>query len=173
MNGYKLVDRKFFNRDDVVAVARDLIGKFLLSGHATKSTGGIITETEAYAGEVDRASHAFAGRRTQRTEIMYSEAGTLYVYLCYGIHSMLNIVSNKKDIPHAILIRSIFPVIGLDLIRKQRGQKTFSDLTICSGPGNLTKGLGVSLVQNGTMINQGAIQIQDRNLIIPEGLIHA
>src|SRR5688572_7863163 len=99
--------RDFYTREDVVLVAKELLGKVLCTKWNGKTTSGIITETEAYEGITDRASHAYRGRRTERTEIMYSEGGTAYVYLCYGMHHLFNVVTNKKDIPHAVLIRAV------------------------------------------------------------------
>src|SRR6185436_18626958 len=97
-----------------------LLGKYLFTNFDGIFTGGIITETEAYNGVVDRASHAFGGRRTARTETMYGEGGTAYVYLCYGIHSLFNVVTNKKNDPHAVLIRAIYPTEGIDQMRIRR-----------------------------------------------------
>ncbi|HPE43960.1 MAG TPA: DNA-3-methyladenine glycosylase, partial [Bacteroidales bacterium] len=105
-----LVDQSFFLRDDVVAIARDLIGKIILVEDQKTVKAGIIAETEAYAGETDRASHAYGGRRTNRTETLYLSGGHVYVYLCYGIHHLLNFVTNQAGIPHAVLIRGIVPV---------------------------------------------------------------
>jgi len=99
----------FYNRKDVVKIARELLGKLLVTEFGAR-TSGIIVETEAYAGTTDKASHAYKGRRTGRTEVMYSQGGTAYVYLCYGIHHLFNVVTNIKDIPHAVLIRAIEPV---------------------------------------------------------------
>src|SRR5437868_461481 len=106
--------RDFYLRSDVVQIAKDLLGKYLFTNFNGKLTGGIITETEAYAGEIDRASHAYGGRRTKRTEIMFAQGGTAYVYLCYGIHHLFNVVTNNKNIPHAILIRAVKPIEGID-----------------------------------------------------------
>src|SRR4051812_45478122 len=111
--------KSFYQRDDVVQVAKELLGKYLFTHIDGKLTGGIITETEAYAGVIDRASHAYGGRRTARTEIMYGEGGTAYVYLCYGIHSLFNVVTNKKGTPHAILIRALHPTHGVETILKR------------------------------------------------------
>src|SRR4051812_10859169 len=112
--------KSFYERDNVVQIAKELLGKYLFTKFDGKLTGGIITETEAYAGQVDRASHAYGGRRTKRTEIMYGEAGTAYVYLCYGIHSLFNVVTNKKGVPHAILIRALKPTHGVETILERR-----------------------------------------------------
>jgi len=168
-----LVNLDFFKRDDVLSIARELLGKCLISKFGNKKTAGIITETEAYAGERDRASHAFGGRRTKRTEVMYQDAGTLYIYLCYGIHSLLNIVTNKSGIPHAILIRSVYPIEGLEIIQQRRGKSISPRSDSCIGPGNLSKGLGVSLKQNGIMINQGPIYLADRKINLPDQMVHS
>ena len=132
----------FYNRSNVIKVANELLGKLLVTRFDGRLSSGRIVETEAYAGIVDRASHAWNGRRTSRTEIMFGEPGIAYVYLCYGIHQMFNVVTNKKDIPHAILIRALEPVEGIDIML-QRTKKTKMDFTLTRGPGNLTKALGI------------------------------
>jgi DNA-3-methyladenine glycosylase len=106
---------EFYIRTDVVQVARDLLGKVLYTSFNHEITAGIIIETEAYAGVTDKASHAYNNRRTARTEIMYRTGGTAYVYLCYGIHSLFNIVTSVEDNPHAVLIRGIEPLHGIEL----------------------------------------------------------
>src|SRR4051812_21670161 len=106
----------YYANTDVVFLAKDLIGKTLCTRINNKLTCGIITETEAYAGIIDKASHAYGGRRTNRTETMYSKGGVSYVYLCYGIHRLFNIVTNTVDVPHAILIRAIYPTKGIEEI---------------------------------------------------------
>ena len=111
----------FYSREDVVLIARELIGKVLVSRINGITTSGIIYETEAYNGIIDSASHAFGGRRTARTEIMYHDGGTAYVYLCYGVHSLFNVVTNRKDIPHAVLIRAINPLDNADIMLKRAG----------------------------------------------------
>ncbi|HNQ60952.1 MAG TPA: DNA-3-methyladenine glycosylase [Bacteroidia bacterium] len=166
-----LISESFFKRKDVTVIAQELIGKLIYSNFDNIKTGGIITETEAYSGIQDRASHAFGGRRTARTEVMYQEAGTIYVYLCYGIHHLFNIVTNAKDIPDAILIRSIYPVTGIGTIRKRRSGTAIADSQLCVGPGNMTKGLGITINENGTLLNKSKIYItgkaylKDRSLI--------
>jgi DNA-3-methyladenine glycosylase len=134
--------RSFYTRDNVVAVARELLGKFLITRIDGVLTSGMITETEAYGGISDRASHAYNGRRTNRTEIMFAEGGTAYVYLCYGIHHLFNVVTHKKDTPHAILIRAIEPVEGIDIMVERR-KKERLDFSLTSGPGALSQALGI------------------------------
>ena len=114
----------FYQRPDVVAIAKDLLGKWLLTSlPGDEVTGGIIIETEAYAGPEDRASHAYGMRRTKRTEVMYENGGIAYVYLCYGIHHLLNVVTNSSDIPHAVLNRALLPTAGIQTMLKRRGIK--------------------------------------------------
>ncbi len=120
----KVLGNDFYQRPDVLGIARELIGKVLVANINGERTTGIITETEAYAGITDRASHAWNDRRTPRTEIMYGAGGHAYVYLCYGIHSLFNVVTNTIGIPHAVLIRAICPIEGLEtmLMRAKRTQ---------------------------------------------------
>lgn len=132
----------FYNRTDVVKIARDLIGKILLTHFGGHITAGRIVETEAYAGEGDRASHAFGGRRTKRTEIMYGDPGTAYVYLCYGIHHLFNVVTNRRDVPHAVLVRALEPTHGIPTMLQRTGKKK-ADYTLTRGPGNVSRALGI------------------------------
>jgi DNA-3-methyladenine glycosylase len=156
----------YYLNPDVVFLARDLIGKTLCTRINRKLTGGIITETEAYAGIIDKASHAYGGKRTNRTEVMYSKGGVSYVYLCYGIHRLFNIVTNVKDVPHAILIRAIYPTIGVEEIIKRRGAKLSANL--CVGPGKVSQALGIDLVHNNTSLTGKYIWLQDDGIKIKD-----
>ena len=109
----KKIGIDFYNRENVLAIARELLGKLLVTKWDGILTSGRIVEVEAYNGIPDKASHAFGGRRTNRNEIMYGSGGVAYVYLCYGIHHLFNVVTNSKEIPHAILIRAVEPVLSL------------------------------------------------------------
>jgi DNA-3-methyladenine glycosylase len=144
----KKLDAGFYNRPDVVKIAKELIGKVLVTQFGEVITSGRIVETEAYAGAIDKASHAFGGRRTNRTEVMYQPGGAAYVYLCYGIHHLFNVVTNKKDIPHAILIRAIEPIYGITTMLKRTGKKQ-ADYTLTKGPGNVSKALGIQTSHTG------------------------
>jgi DNA-3-methyladenine glycosylase len=157
------LERIFYTRQDVVQIARDLIGKYLYTNFDGKLTAGIIIETEAYEGVTDRASHAFGGRRTARTEVMYSRGGVAYVYLCYGIHSLFNIVTNEADIPHAVLIRGIYPVEGLDIM-KMRVQKHELGPGSGSGPGKVSKLLGIHYSHSGIDLLSDMIWLEDEGL---------
>ena len=144
----KKLPLSFYDRTDVVLIARELLGKILVSNIDGRKTSGIIVETEAYVAEVDRASHAFGGRRTQRNEHMYGHPATSYVYICYGMHRMMNIVTNKKDVPDAVLIRAVEPIAGIDVML-ERTKKTVADFTLTRGPGNVGKALGIEKIHSG------------------------
>lgn len=132
----------FYRRDNILIVAKELLGKVLVTRWNGVTTAGRIVEVEAYNGIIDKASHAFGGRRTDRTEIMYAAGGLAYVYLCYGIHYLFNVVTNKKEIPHAILVRALEPLIGIAEMQKRTGKKVL-DNTLTKGPGNVSKALGI------------------------------
>jgi DNA-3-methyladenine glycosylase len=162
----------FYSREDVVPIARELIGKVLVSRFNGITTSGIIYETEAYNGIVDSASHAFGGRRTTRTEIMYSDGGTAYIYLCYGVHSLFNVVTNRKDIPHAVLIRAIKPLDNTDIMLKRTGKPKLTK-HIGDGPGKVSSLLGIHFSLTGSSLlakpsGQGGdgIWIEDREITI-------
>ena len=105
----KKLTLSFYQRSDVVQIAKELLGKILVTRWDGIETSGRIVEVEAYNGIVDKASHAAGGRRTNRNEVMYGEGGVSYVYLCYGIHHLFNVVTNRPGTPHAILIRALNP----------------------------------------------------------------
>lgn len=150
----------FYQRDDTLAIAKELLGKLLISNIGEEITGGLIVETEAYLGPIDRGSHAFNNKRTPRNDIMYSEGGLAYMYICYGIHNMLNIVTGKKDSPHAVLIRAIQPTIGLDVIRRRRNLYN-QEYRLCQGPGSLAKSLALTRIHNRLNLNGDIIWIED------------
>lgn len=138
----KKLPREFYTRSDVLAVARDLLGKKLVvPGRNRQRVSGIIVETEAYRGPEDRASHAWNGRRTQRTETMYGAGGTAYVYFVYGMYNQFNVVTNVEDIPHAVLVRALEPSEGLTVMRRRRRGRSEYELT--SGPGRLCLAMGI------------------------------
>src|SRR6266853_1478796 len=134
--------REFYTRPDVLEVARDLLGKKLVIRNRNgRRVAGIIVETEAYRGPEDKASHAYNGRRTRRTETMYGIGGTSYVYFVYGMYNQFNVVTNVEDVPHAILVRAVEPSEGLDIMRRRRRGRSEYDLT--SGPGRLCLAMGI------------------------------
>ncbi len=171
-----IIQKEFYLSENVVEIARNLIGKHLFTKINDEISGGIITETEAYEGITDKASHAYNGRKTKRTEIMFLEGGIAYIYLCYGIHSMFNIVTNKSNIPHAVLIRGIFPTHGIGFILNRMNKKSLSKNMI-NGPGKLTKALNINYSLSGIDLNininknQPSIWLENNNIEIPVGKI--
>lgn len=139
---------QFYKRQDVVAIAKELLGKVIVTKFDGITTSGRIVETEAYIGLTDKASHTFGGKRTARNEHMYASAGTTYVYICYGMHHLFNVVTNEKDIPDAVLIRAVEPLKGIDTMLKRTKKKNL-DNTLTKGPGNAGKALGISKDHSG------------------------
>jgi DNA-3-methyladenine glycosylase len=156
----KKLDTGFYNRADVVKIAKELIGKVLVTQFGEVITSGHIVETEAYAGAIDRASHAYGNRRTNRTEVMFQSGGLAYVYLCYGIHHLFNVVTNLKDVPHAILIRALDPLQGINTMLQRTGKKKV-DYTLTKGPGNVSKALGITTGHTGLSLLGDEIYIAD------------
>lgn len=161
----KKLPLSFYQREDVVSIARELLGKIIVTKFDGITTTGRITETEAYNGIGDKASHAYAGRRTARTEIMYKHGGTAYVYLCYGIHHLFNVVTNAADVPHAVLIRGIKPLTGIDAMM-QRANKTKLDKNSGKGPGNVSKLLGISTGHTGHSLMSKDLFIADDGYVV-------
>ena len=154
----KKLSLSFYQRKDVVTIAKDLIGKIVVTNIDGKITSGRIVETEAYVAHIDKASHAYKGKRTLRNEAMYAAAGTVYVYICYGMHNMLNIVTNDIDVPDAILIRAIEPIDGIDTML-ERTNKKILDNTLTKGPGNVAKAMGISKNISGLIVGEKIINI--------------
>jgi DNA-3-methyladenine glycosylase len=166
----KKLDHHFYDNEDVVLLARQLLGKLLVTRIDGIYTSARIVETEAYAGAIDRASHAYGGRRTNRTEIMFGDPGKAYVYLCYGIHHLFNIVTNKKDVPHAILIRAVEPVDGIEDMLIRTGKRK-ADYTLTKGPGNVSRAMGIKTSHTGTELSGNLIYIVDDNMTVAEDSI--
>ncbi|HUZ61646.1 MAG TPA: DNA-3-methyladenine glycosylase [Hanamia sp.] len=158
----KKVPLSFYDRKDVVKIAGELLGKIIVTNFDGNTTSGRIVETEAYTGLTDRASHSFGGRRTARNEHMYSSPGTAYVYICYGMHQMFNITTNKKEIPDAVLIRAVEPVDGITIMAKRTGKK-ITDNTLSRGPGNVGKALGIYKHHSGLFLLDKEIYLLDDN----------
>ena len=156
----KKLPRRFYEGTDVVGIARDLIGKVLVTHIDGKLTSARIVETEAYAGVTDKASHAYGGRRTNRTEVMFGRGGVAYVYLCYGIHHLFNVVTHAAETPHAVLIRAGEPLEGADVMRKRTGKRP-GDKSLGRGPGNISKALGITTALTGESLLGNLIYIAD------------
>ncbi|TVQ07811.1 MAG: DNA-3-methyladenine glycosylase [Bacteroidetes bacterium] len=165
------INRDYYIENDTLWLARDLLGKYLYC-HSDQygPGGGIITETEAYLGANDRASHAYGNRRTQRTETMFKTGGIAYVYLCYGIHHLFNIVTAAEDIPHAVLVRGILPMAGNINMERRTGRKV---PFLLDGPGKLTRAMGITTHLNGAALDQDTIWLEDKSIQVPDAVISA
>ena len=154
------LSQAFYRNPDVQAVARELLGKSLCTNLDGELTKIIITETEAYAGVHDKASHAYGGRRTKRTEPMFLDGGIAYVYLCYGIHHLFNVVTNTAGTPHAVLIRAGVPLEGLEVML-QRRKRTVADKTLLGGPGTIAQAAAITTAMTGEALHGTKIWIED------------
>ena len=162
----------FYLNTDVNSLARQLIGKMLFTQIDGEITAGIIVETEAYAGIEDKASHAYGGRLTDRTKTMYLKGGVSYVYLCYGIHNLFNVVTGPLNTPHAVLIRGVEPVIGTEIMLQRRGMALFKP-NLTAGPGALSKALGIDRTFNAKDLTGEEIWIEDGWDVDPESIVAA
>lgn len=168
INSDKRLTDSFYTRSDVVQIARELLGMKIFTVIDNIITAGIITETEAYAGMNDKACHAHLGKFTKRTATMYEKGGTAYVYLCYGIHHLFNIVTNIEGKADAVLIRAIEPIEGIEAMHERRAVKS-DTIKLASGPGKLTQALGINKDFNGvdlTASNEIWIEPGDKSLIL-------
>ena len=168
----KKLPESFYKRDNVLQIGKELLGKLLVTKWNGVISSGRIVEVEAYNGIIDKASHAFGGRRTNRNEIMYANGGVAYVYLCYGIHHLFNAVTNNKEIPHAILIRALEPVKGIDEMLRRVG-KTKLDNALTKGPGNLSKALGLFTFHSGNSLQSKELFIADDGFVFSKKEIAA
>ena len=155
----KKLSASFYERNNVVQIARELLGKMLVTTWKGVRTSGRIVETEAYAGLQDKASHAFRGR-TPRTAVLFDTTGAAYVYLCYGLHQMFNISTNKDGLPHAVLIRGVEPIEGVDAMLLRTGKKV-ADYSLTRGPGNVGKAFGFHRSQSGLSLQSDDLFIAD------------
>nr|WP_255647371.1 DNA-3-methyladenine glycosylase [Fulvivirga sedimenti] len=153
--------KSFYFNDDVCDAARNLLGKVLYVEGPEGICGGMIVETEAYSYR-ERACHAYGNRRTARTETLFSAGGSAYVYLCYGIHRLFNVVTNAEGIAEAVLIRALEPVTGVELMKSRRGNIAYTGLT--SGPGKLSEALSISLEHDGRPLLGDQIWISDEGV---------
>lgn len=160
------LSNSFYQRQDVVLIAKELIGKEICRRIDGKVLRGIITETEAYSGENDKACHAHLGRFTKRTATMYKAGGVAYVYLCYGIHHLFNIVTNMEGKADAVLIRAIEPVIGIDFMKEFRNYKG-DPIKMAAGPGKLTQALNINKsLNNENLVLSNNLWIEDAGVNI-------
>lgn len=151
--------REFYDRSDTLAVARDLLGTLLVVPAADGTrVSGMIVETEAYLGVNDLAAHSYGGRRTPRNEVMYGRAGHVYVFFVYGMYYQFNVVSGPPGHPHAVLIRAVEPLDGIDLMRARRG--AMNGLNLTSGPGKLCIAMGIDRSLNGEDLRNGTVWLE-------------
>lgn len=160
---WMILPQSFYTRKDVVKIAKELLGKVLVTNFDGVRTSGMIVETEAYAGEFDKASHAYGNRRTARTETMFKEGGVAYVYLCYGIHHLFNVVTHMADVPHAVLIRAVYPLEGIDHMLQRRKKEQLQS-TLTAGPGAMSVALGIHTRDTGKSLQGPEIWIEDRGI---------
>ena len=162
----------FYQREDVVSISKELLGKTIFTSFGGQTTGGIIVETEAYRAPDDKACHAFGNKLTDRTKTMFQEGGTLYVYISYGIHTMINVVTAKEGQAHAILIRAIEPIIGKEIMIERRRHQSLRIETV-NGPGKTARALGVEKQHDGCVLfnKSSGIWIEDSNRVISSDMI--
>jgi DNA-3-methyladenine glycosylase len=154
--------RSYYLNEQVTAIARDLLGKVLVCRHGKKLVGAMIVETEAYSYK-EKGCHAYNSKRTARTSVMFMPGGHAYVYLCYGIHHLFNVVTNRKGMAEAVLVRSVEPIEGIaDMLQRTNQLKISTSLT--SGPGKLTRAMGISLQHNAADLCADDIWIEDRGI---------
>jgi DNA-3-methyladenine glycosylase len=147
-------------------IARFFLGKFLCVQAPDGYAEGMITETEAYWGPQDAASHAYGNRRTARTEVMFAAGGAAYVYFCYGMHRMFNIVTGKAETPHAVLVRAVKITAGHDIVKRRR--KGVAEKNWASGPGRVCAALNIEMHHNRHDLPRGEkIWIEDRGVKVP------
>lgn len=164
---YPKLSRDFYEKDDVVQISKDLLGKYLFTNIDGVLTGGMIVETEAYNGRCDKACHAHLNKRTKRTEVMYDYGGRAYVYLCYGIHYLFNITTNTKDKADAILVRALEPEVGLEemLVRRQMER---AETRLTAGPGVMSQALGITTKLYGESLRDSTVWVENRNVVLNE-----
>jgi DNA-3-methyladenine glycosylase len=153
------LNEEFYQGANVVEIARNLLGKGLFTRKKKVVTGGIIVETEAYSWK-EKGCHAYNARKTDRNAIMFEAGGHSYVYLCYGIHSLFNVVTNVAGTADAVLIRALEPLSGIEEMKKRRGPLT-NPFHLTSGPGKLSKALGIDRSLNGKFLLNDDVWIED------------
>ena len=156
----KKVSRQFYLSENTLAIARDLLGKLIVvpDPNGTRISG-MIVETEAYLGEIDRAAHTYEGRRTPRTEAAYKRGGHVYVFFVYGMYYQFNVVCGPAGHPHVVLIRAVEPVEGIEIMRVRRGQ--MKDRNLTSGPGKLCIAFNIDKGMNGADLLGDKIWLED------------
>ena len=179
MSKFQKLPRAFYIRPDVVQIARELLGKYLVTDIDDKITAGKIVETEAYCGETDKACHAHLNKKTERTKIMFEKGGVAYVYLVYGMYKLFNIVTNEYGKADAILIRAVEPIEGIETMLQRRKMERIKDKegnlklrrNLTAGPGIMSIAMGIELSDYGQDLTENRIWIEDRKEVIEESQI--
>lgn len=164
------LDKSFYQRTDVVQIARELLGKVLVTNTNGHITTGMIVETEAYSWK-ERGCHAYQNRKTKRNEVMFMPGGFAYVYLCYGMHNMVNVVTNCENVAEAVLIRALEPLEGVDIMKKRRKIQHDRLPALTSGPGKLTVAMGINRKFNGKPLTGEEIWIEEGEKISPRKVV--
>jgi len=159
------LNKSFYCSNNILDIAQSLLGKILYTNFSNKLTGGMIVEVEAYLGATDKACHSYNNKRTKRTEAMFESGGISYVYLCYGMHYLFNVVVGEKNNPCAILIRAIEPVDGIKMMLKRRNFTQLKN-NLTNGPGKLTQSLGITNKFNKQSLIDTLVWIEDHNIQI-------
>jgi len=166
----KKLTKPFYTNSDVLAISKALLGQVLCTDINGKLCNGIIVETEAYNGRTDEGCHAYPNKRTKRTEVMYEQGGLAYVYLCYGIHNMLNIVCNTKGNADCVLIRAVEPTEGIDVMLKRRNMKKLNK-RLTMGPGSVGQAMGINLNHTGEDLSGNCIWIEKQKSLVEEQIV--
>ncbi|MFY0625683.1 MAG: DNA-3-methyladenine glycosylase [Reichenbachiella sp.] len=154
----KILTKAFYQRDDVLKISKELLGKILVTKIDNQVCKGRIVEVEAYNGRTDKACHAYGGRRTERTNVLYNSGGVAYVYLCYGIHNLFNVVTNVEGMADAILIRALEPLEGMEVMKKRINSKNEK---MTNGPGLLSKAMGIDRKLNKASLSDNNVWIEE------------
>jgi DNA-3-methyladenine glycosylase len=168
----KILNNHFYRGKNVLQIARQLLGKIIVTQINGQLTSARIVETEAYIGLTDKASHSYAGKRTLRNEHMYGPGGIAYVFICYGMHHLFNVVTNKQEVPDAVLIRAAEPLTGIEIMLQRTG-KSQPDNNLTRGPGNMSKALGITKIHSGISLHSTEIFIADDGYALPNDAIAA
>jgi DNA-3-methyladenine glycosylase len=158
-----VLPKHFYQRPNVVKIAKELLGKIVVTHVSGRLTSGIIVETEAYS-YVEKGCHAYRGK-TNRNSAIFNNGGCAYVYLCYGIHSMFNVVTNKEGKADAVLIRAVQPLVGAEFMLERTRAKQLARIT--SGPGKLCNALGIDRKLNNYPLNGNDVWIESDGANIP------
>lgn len=153
------LNEDFYQRRNVVTIARELLGKALFTNIDGVITGGMIVETEAYSWK-ERGCHAFNNRMTGRNAVMFEKGGHAYVYLCYGMHHLFNVVTNKEGVADAVLVRAVEPLVGIEEMKMRRGHPA-NPIHLTSGPGKLSSAMGIDRNLNGKFLLDDEVWIED------------